>query len=158
MNFVVACSMQYGSIRTPRETVHHVWSFLTEQMAETQKSRIYCQLAIIEESGRMRHRPEHLDQSELEVVDLLDHPRVADAKAAWARKNNWRCERMLAFQHIEFPDVQRRIDREPGEYRIIGNLPGFAYDMHTRVGLAVCLRLCGHRSMKQFFAENPVTQ
>ncbi len=50
MDFVLACSQAF----TPsvgRQVLHRVWSFLTIEMCNTQKSRIYCQLSLLRTVG-----------------------------------------------------------------------------------------------------------
>ena len=50
-----------------------IWSFLTKQMCMTQKSRIYCQLSIIEEMLRHGEKPATLDDWESALVAKIAH-------------------------------------------------------------------------------------
>ena len=158
MNFAVACVVLYGSVKTPIESMYSTWCFLTEQLCSTQRSRVYCQLSIIEGAIRRGQPVETLTDWEIEIVEALAHPQAMDAKRVWAERNNWRCEGMLHFQHMQFSGVEIGRGPQPRDYRLIADLPDFAYDVHTRIGRAVCARLCAHEPIRQFLADNPSSQ
>jgi len=40
-------------------------------------------------------------------------------------------------------------------YELLGDLPDFCYDMHTRLGRAVCTRLAGEGAIQEFIKKHP---
>lgn len=148
MNFAIACSMEYGSVKVPKETKHHVWSFLTQKMCESLRSRVYCQLSFIEGliKAGITPPPEDLEPWEIQLVETLSKARQEPnlPKFQWTRKNNWRGEGMLDFQGLQLGAkelVAEAYVAAPAE--TLSGLPAFAYDMHTRVGKTVTFRLAG---------------
>lgn len=161
MNFVIAAS----SIWTPSKPAgdqYAVLCFVTGLMCATKKSRIFCSLSIIE--NQLKELPfSPAGDWERYVVALLkskDGYPADSVKAEWARKNDWRGEQMLRYQYfsagVEWLAAEvnsvTSADLEPGT--ILGGLPDFAYDMHTRVGKNMLVRVTGHPKVKAFYSEH----
>jgi len=152
MNFIVACSMVYRQ-SAGADVLKTVWLFLTEQMCQTTRSRIYCQLSAVEDCIRKEEVPCDLTDWERAVVQHVTvkwHPLGDSLKAAWAVRNDWRAERLLKFQATVTVPFQVEVMTPDVKYELLCGLPDFSYDTHTRVGKVVCNRLCGHGPIKQF--------
>lgn len=148
MNFVLACSAIFTPSKVTDQQLLKMWSFLAKQMCRTQKSRIFCQLSIIEEMLRRGEKPATLDDWESALITKIATPALNTAKEKWAEKNNWRGEGMMHFQHLAF-DVQTAED-ELKPFETIGGLPDFSLDMHTRIGTRVLRFLSEHYPFRQF--------
>jgi hypothetical protein len=153
MNFVLVCSAIYTPSKVENQQLLKIWSFLTEQMCRTKKSRIYCQLSIMEEMLRMGIIPERLDEWETALIAKITAPVIDTPRQQWAEKNNWRGEGMVHFQHFTFAVVAS--DEKTKPFETMGGLPDFAYDMHTRVGLRALSLLSGHSPFKKFIEKHP---
>lgn len=158
MNFAVACSMAFGSHRTSDERLRNVWTFLTQQMCGATRSRIYCQLSIIEGHVRRGRKLTGMTDCQQALVHILAEPDYGSAKQRWSDRNNWRAEGMLHFQQCAFSDVASAqdigADFQPGE-TLMNGLPSFAYDWHTRVGRNVCARVAASEPFSGWFGANP---
>ena len=159
MNFVIACS----ALITPkvgRIALFRVWSFLTEKMCLAQKSRIYCQLSIIEGMIKEEKIPKNLDDWEKGVLTCRGTSSQCSHKEYWAEKNNWRGEGMLKFQNRNLslsPHQAKQKVWHPKEHKSLAGFPDFCYDMHTRVGKGLCIRMSGYPIFKEYFLKHPVT-
>jgi hypothetical protein len=152
MNFVLACSMIFTPSKVTDEQLLKIWSFLSKEMCRIQRSRIYCQLSIIEELLRRGEQPATLDGWESVLITKILTPVRDTLRQKWAEKNNWRGEGMVKFQHLAF-DVQPAED-ELKPFETIGGLPDFTYDMHTRVGTRVLRFLSEHPPFRQFLEKH----
>jgi hypothetical protein len=156
MNFVIACSMTCTAKTLAPEDLLRVWLFVTTRMCDTTRSRIYCQLSLIEEFTKKGLTPcDLLEDWEKDIATALTAaPISSDPKTLWAFKNNWRGEAMLKFQTYDL-NLRPIASEEPERsYEMLFGLPDFTYDMHTRIGRTACIWMCG--SFKRFFNEHPV--
>lgn len=152
-NFVVAWS-QISSGKIGLEQMARVWGFLTEQMADAKKSRIFCQLGIVVE---MKSDVPDLDEWERCVVEQVKQLPVRSEKDAWIAKNDWRTEKLLRYQLYEFGLKLEEMRSSDLAFETLSGLPDFAHDMHTRSGRAAILKLCQHLPIKEFFIHHPST-
>ena len=154
MNFVIACSTVFKP-STTYETLQRVWVFLTQQMCSAQKSRIFCQLSIIENCIKKDEIPAGLDAWETSVVEYLKTPLESiSPQHVWARKNDWRGEGMLKYQG-NFPlKLEEGIHTFADTHEILSGLPSYCYDMHTRVGKATIIRMTGLNKIKELFTAS----
>jgi hypothetical protein len=141
MNFVIACSQCYPPSR-PIYELKQVWGFLTEWMCETARSRIFCQLSIIEGLVKGGKKVGELSGWERKVIRMIMELPDQTKKQQWAIKNDWRGEGMLKYQNlvddIEWDWTPAKVDVS---YELLAGLPDYCYDMHTRIGSIVCNRL-----------------
>ena len=160
MNFVIACSTLFRPSAGP-EALRNVWEFLTKEMCRAQRSRVYCQLALVSDGIKRGDLSGVMSSWEQAIIEELKaRPSVTDgdqctAKTKWALKNDWRADGMLKFQatiqtafevHATGPDVA---------YQLLSGLPDFSYDKHTRSGKAVCARLARYGAIRKFLNEHP---
>jgi hypothetical protein len=93
MNFVIVCSTLFRPGVGP-DALRKVWQFLTQAMRKTQKSRIYCQLTLIEDAVKRGELATDLNAWERSIIDKVETRRaLADEapctpKGKWALKNN----------------------------------------------------------------------
>jgi hypothetical protein len=153
MNFVLACSTLFTPSKVTDQQLLKIWSFLTEQMCETQKSRIYCQLSIAEGLLRQGTIPEELDSWEASLIAQISARAMETPRQKWAEKNNWRGEGMVHFQHLAFATLFSEEELSP--FEIVCDLPDFTFDVHTRVGTRVLRYLSEHSPFRQFLEEHP---
>jgi hypothetical protein len=159
MNFVMACSVHFSGVKTPGHQMYQIWAFLTMQMCQNEKSRIYCQLSIIE----------NLIKTGLAVLDVTPEENLLikdialptwnqpTEKYGWSMKNNWRGEGMLKYQQWALA-TQPSTDAEFLTPAVaLKGLPDFSYDMHTRVGKIVVIRLTGRQPFKGWLETYGVT-
>jgi hypothetical protein len=141
MNFVIACSQCYPPSR-PIYELKQVWSFLTEKMCQADRSRIFCQLSIIEGLVKGGKKVGELSDYERKVVRLIMELPEATKKQQWAIKNDWRGEGMLKYQNMVDDIYWEGHKADPDvSYELLAGLPDYCYDMHTRIGSIVCNRL-----------------
>jgi hypothetical protein len=159
MNFVIVCSTLFRPGAGP-DVLRKVWESLTQEMCRTQKSRIYCQLSIIEEAVERGEIANTLSDWERAVIQELRTRRVltdggqCTAKEKWAIKNNWRGDGMLKFQATIDTPFEVRATQPDLSYNILCGLPDFCYDKHTRLGRAVCSRLATTGAIQEFLRKN----
>lgn len=153
MNFVICASKVY----TPKKAAdfqYKVLCFLTEMMCETDRSRVYCSESIIDSLLSSAVMPNNLKPAEKE---LLAHIQECGDVTDWAVKNNWRGEGMLKYQMLAGTTNQSLMPRfwKRPEPLLLKGLPSYSYDMHTRVGKSVLVRMTGFKVIKEFFEQNP---
>jgi hypothetical protein len=108
MNFVIVCSTLFRPGVGP-DALREVWQFLTEEMCRTQKSRIYCQFALIEDAVKRGELTSDLSAWERAIVEQVKTRQVltdtshCTPKRDWALKNHWRADGMLKFQATNRP-------------------------------------------------------
>jgi len=160
MNLVIACSTLYRAGAGP-DVLRKIWLFLTEQMCMTQKSRIFCQLSLIENAIERGEVASDLSAWERAVIKqlktgrVLPHGSECTPKTNWALKNNWRADGMLKFQatiDMPFELQSRQVDVA---YQLLSGLSYFTYDTHTRLGRAVCAELAGHNVIRDLLKDHP---
>jgi hypothetical protein len=151
MNFVLACSTVFTPSKVTDQQLLKIWSFLTKQMCRMQKSRIYCQLSIVEEMLRRGETPAGLDDWESALTLKILAPVLDTPKQRWAEKNNWRGEGMVHFQHLIFT-VKASKDGMKA-FETLDGLPDFTYDTHTRRGKKALVYLSRYAPFNQYFAE-----
>lgn len=160
--FVVACA----TIFPPKSTGHltyGLWCFLVEQLCDRpNRSRVYCSLSIVETAILQGELPELTEKDLLIVAAITKRAAsVEDATSPWTYwlgKNDWRGEGMLKFVGMELPfDIE--VSSQPvRHYQVILDLPSYAYDMHTRIGLAVLKKLVrgiDKTDLRDFFKQHP---
>jgi hypothetical protein len=159
MNFVVACSTLYSSMKTELPQMYQVWCFLTEQMCGGPKSRIYCQLSIIENLIKQGLAVPDLTEDQEKMVKDVAIPtwNQQTEKYVWSLKNNWRGEGMLKYQQWQLQTIPSDDAAFLTEPVTLKGLPDFAYDMHTRVGKVVVIRLTGRKPFKDWLVEHQIT-
>jgi hypothetical protein len=152
MNFVLACSTAFTPSKVTDPQLMRIWSFLTKQTCNAQKSRVYCQLSIIE--GMLKHsqKPATLDEWESALIHKILTPILDTPRQKWAKKNSWRGDGMVHFQHLTFDVISGEDEIRP--FEAIGGLPDFALDMHTRVGTRVLRFLSERFPFRQFLEKH----
>jgi hypothetical protein len=154
MNFVMCASAIY----TPKKAAEYqykVMCFLTEMMCATPRSHDYCRVSCIKWYLDNAILPQNLSSEEQQVLmDIKD----VEKTSGWAMKNNWRGEGMLKYQGITGFTAELILkgagNARPAHHMLKG-LPDYCYDMHTRVGKTLCIRLCGNKQIKEFFQKHP---
>lgn len=159
MRFVIACASVFPPSVGERLT-RHAWTFLTSRMCDTKRSRIYCQLSLLEDwSIRERVPPPGSLTAWDEAVlnDIRQRSNrghsvwIETAFHAWHQKKNWRGQNMLKFAVYACPLEPVSLQQEFPPSEVLCGLPDFCYDMHTRVGRRTCRRVCESTALKQFF-------
>src|SRR6185437_10102220 len=89
---------------------------------------------------------------------LLKLPK--DPWTQWLRKNDWRTEGLLRYITTRLP-FGIEISKVPvTQAQFLLQLPNYAYDMHTRVGLAVLQKLvrgvAGAEELREIIARNAI--
>jgi hypothetical protein len=166
MRFVTACSQLY-SPSVGREKLARVWGFLTHEMCTTRRSRIFCQLSLLEDFLiTERLTVDGLTEWELNVLAVIRALKnrdnafwSADPETAWLIKNNWRGQNMLKFMKYA-PHGGILLQVMPSEmtappWETLVGLPDFCYDMHTRVGKRTIVRLSSLPIVKNFYVQHP---
>lgn len=151
MNFVLVAS----SVYTPKKAADYqykVLCFLTEMMCATERSRAYCMMSIIEGLIQGGVMPQSLTDYEREMVKRI---KETPSTGTWSAKNNWRGEGMPKFQECKIHHKFDVLNDEVDELVLLKGLPSYCYDMHTRVGKGVLIRMCGFSVVKAFFEKNP---
>jgi hypothetical protein len=157
--FVIACATVFPP-SAGEPLTKHVWSFLTACMCEARRSRIHCQLSLLEDWTERERVPTptgltHWDRSLLGEIHRLSNksePFWSGTRFnAWHQKNNWRGQNMLKFAvypcAVEaVPDHKKM---PPSE--VLCRLPDFCYDMHTRVGKQAYRQLRRLPAVQEFF-------
>jgi hypothetical protein len=161
MRFVIACSILWPPA-SGSEWTRTVWSFLTAAMCDAQRSRIHCQLSLLEDwTVRERISPrdvtewEHMVLTTIRQLSDKEHAFWGDARGAWSQKNNWRGQNMLKFADYPLPLSVTAAPQDPPPHHVLCGLPGFTYDMHTRVGNRARVRLCAEPEIGEFLRRHP---
>lgn len=161
MAFVMAAFEVFKPKKAP-DIQRQVMARLTQMMCESNKSRTYCSMSIIE--GAMPHLitetedtivvnvPGGLTAWEMEFIEFMKN-RPADAPQtveAWCRSKGALAEGLSKFYSV-YPELSVRTNLHHAPVEMICGLPSYAYDMHTRVGKTATFRLCGYKDLKEFF-------
>ncbi len=161
MRFVVACSTLWRPSSDEHST-RTALSFLTAEMCNTKRSRVLCQLSLLEDwTIHERLTPGAATPWEgfvLSVIGELSDKQQAHWQGvgpSWALKHNWRAENLLKFSEYPLPLSVVPMLQDVPTSQVLHDLPDFAYDMHTRIGNRVRARLCGESGLKEFFLQHP---
>lgn len=162
MKFVLAVSSVFTPSKMSGQQALDLWIWLTEMMACSDKSRLYCQFSILENCikegavnafGSTGHG--------FHVRQVLATPVGYQASTEgdkWLCKADWRGEGMASgpVRRVQIPGEMVQNGWNPPAVQSIAGLPDYAYDMHTSVGKGVCIKLCGHVQVKNVFnVETP---
>jgi hypothetical protein len=160
--FVIACS-----IVTPKkgsEENYPLVCFLTEKMCDLEhRSRVYCSCSFVEEH-LSSHLPTWSDRDEVVISWLNDvSAKVKSASTPvemWLSTNNWRGEGMLKYLAKDLPFEMQRSSLPLPPPKVLFGLPSYAFDQHTRIGLAVLRRLvkgvAGAEEIREFLRHQKV--
>jgi hypothetical protein len=163
MRFVLACAVLFPP-SVGDQLTRQVWSFVTARMCEAQRSRILCQLSLLEDWTERERVPTpplltSWDEAllcEIHKLSRKTHPLwTTSAFHAWHQRTNWRGQNLLKFAVYPIPLDAELVADEPPAFEVLFRLPDFAYDRHTRVGKRTCRRICGIAAVAQFFREHP---
>ena len=145
VRFVVACATVFSPKKMGAEN-HRLLCFLAEQMCDLPtRSRVCCSFEIVSNAVEKRALPS-LGPDDRMILDAIARQKAAIQMAntplyEWQKKHNWRTEGLLRFVGLEVA-LEKEVRSEPVPHcRTIFELPGYCYDMHTRIGLAVLRRL-----------------
>lgn len=162
MKFVLACNTVFSSAKLPNSVIFPLWLFLTDILCSSVKSRLYCQFSILRDalvspdlkyksfdSCTFGEKIREVLLTDLKALDLSESEQ-------WLLKSNWRAEGMA------IGPIQQRLlnlpvtptDEVPIPSVLLKGLPGYCYDMHTRVGKGALTRACGVLQIRQFFATS----
>ena len=163
-SFVVACATVFPPKKTGDKN-YDLFCFLAEQMCDLPtRSRIYCSYGIIEPAAMKDELPA-LTAEEKQIVDaIMQRKAVIQAGAnrwqQWQAKNDWRSEGMLRFVGLRLPLEMTDVERAVPRCKVLFDLPSFAFDTHTRIGLEMLRRLArgvpGAEAISEFFEQNRV--
>lgn len=143
--FVVACATLFAPRRVGQENCR-LWCFLVEQMCDLPiRSRIYCSYGTLDPAIAKSELP-RLDASDTEIIGrIVEQKRRVmfseDPWHSWQKKNDWRAESLLKFVDMPRPTVVSINEAPLPAHKMLFDLPSYAYDVHTRVGLEVLRRL-----------------
>jgi hypothetical protein len=162
--FVVACSTVFQPQKTGAEN-HRLICFLAESMCDLpNRSRIYCSYSAIEPGVIHSDLPE-LSPTDLAIVAAIRETRAAvqvpkSAWRAWQKRNDWRTEGLLRFVGLMLPMQMQVIDTPLPTNAMLFDLPGYCYDVHTRLGLQVLQQLVrgarGAEGIRDFFRHTKI--
>jgi MgsA AAA+ ATPase C terminal len=143
--FVVACATLFAPKRTGEEN-YRLWCFLVEQMCALPfRSRIYCSYGILDAASAAAELPKLTDSDARIIASIVERKREVVTSAEpwrqWQRKNDWRAEGLLRFVDMPHPTRLTINDTPIPAHKMLFDLPSFASDMHTRVGLEMLHRL-----------------
>jgi hypothetical protein len=162
--FTVACSTIFLPKKTGRLN-YDLLCFLTEQMCELRsRSRIYCSYCVIEPAAVKCELPELSTEDELIVSAIMERRASVLAPQSfwqqWLKRNQWRAEGLLRFVGLELPLEMTIVTAAIPPHRMLFDLPGYCYDMHTRTGLAVIRWLIhgvrGAEEIRDLFRQNQI--
>ena len=162
--FVITCATVFSPKKTGHEN-YDLLCFLAEQMCDlATRSRIYCSYSIIETIASKFSLPELSVQDEQILwAIMLRKPAMQKTNRLWQewqRENDWRAERLLKFVGLTLPLEMTRAEAPIPKHTMLFDLPSYAMDMHTRVGLEMLKRLVrgehGAESIKDYFKQNCV--
>jgi hypothetical protein len=114
------------------EAYDSVWKFTVMLCRHPTRSRAWCSLLLMEQ--HLKYSP---DSSLSWVAHLAKASAIADpALHDWCTKGKWRGDGMLRYRGLNLPFEFTKVDFVDRRYpsKTIAGLPGYAYDLHTRVG------------------------
>ena len=161
-SFVVACATVFPPKKTGDKN-YDLFCFLAEQMCDlSARSRIYCSYSLIELAASKSEMPELMMKDKAIVEAIMQRKAVIQAAEnpwqAWQAKNDWRSEGMLRFVGLTLPLKVTTVHTPVPPFKMLFDLPSFAFDTHTRVGLKMLHRLvqgvAGAEAIREFFQQN----
>jgi hypothetical protein len=161
-SFVVACATVFASKKTGDKN-YDLFCFLAEQMCDLSfRSRTYCSYSLIELAASKSEMPELMMKDKAIVETIMQRKAVIQAGAnrwqQWQAKNDWRSEGMLRFVGLRLPLEMTEVERAMPRCKVLFDLPSFAFDTHTRIGLEMLRRLvqgvAGAEAIREFFQQN----
>ena len=163
-SFVVACATVFPPRKTGCDNLR-LMGFLAAQMCDLPtRSRIYCSYSVIELAATKSELPELLVQDGPIVAAIMQRKASVQGPESpwqeWQKKNDWRAEGMLKFVGLALPMEMTRAQAPVPPHKILFDFPSCAFDMHTRVGLAMLKRLVqgveGAEGISELFRENRI--
>lgn len=172
MAFVLTASSVFTpSTLTPTHT-RALWVFLTRLMCLSNKSRLYCQFSLLQES-QVEYGAKIQTFYSTEFGRQLGKIVSADLKAMtlstrdqWLLTANWRAEGMSVGPI--WHDMLRAKNQDaakltqtpwtPPPPSLLSGLPSYAYDKHTQVGKAALTRASTLPVVRKLFAEHPCSE
>lgn len=163
-SFIVACTTVFPP-KTTGSSIYDLTCYLVGRMCDLPaRSRIYCSVSVIELAVLKSTLPELTAEDALIVSAILQQAEAVRVPGnpwqAWQRKNAWRAEGMLHFVGLRLSTEMTMVTEPVPPFRILCDLPSYAYDTHTRVGLEVLRRLArgveGGGAIGEFFRQNRV--
>jgi hypothetical protein len=136
--FVVACATSSPA----RKNNNDIWCFLVEQMCDlAARSRIYCSMSVVEAAATKAQLPQ-LSVEEARVASAVERRASSIAYPSlpwehWLKKNGWRAEGLLKFLDLRLSGDITHSGLPVPSYKLLFELPSYAFDMHTRPGMTV---------------------
>lgn len=169
MAFVLAASSVFTPSTTSPAETRALWTVLTRLMCMSAKSRLYCQLSLLQESQveyGARIQTFHSTEIGRQVGKIVSSDfRNMDLAPAerWLATANWRAEGMSVGPM--WHEMLRAADQDAASLTVIPwtplpavtlkGLPSYAYDKHTQVGKAALSRACSLPLVRKLFNEHP---
>lgn len=164
--FVIAITEKYPP-RALGEQNYQAACFVTQEMGLLpNRSRVGCSCAIIEEAAMKSELFDLPPEDKLIVSAITRQKRVVQAAEnlwhTWQKKNDWRSDGMLKFLGLEFPLEATTVEEPIPPSVVLYDLPAYAFDMHTRVGLKMLHRMvrgvAGAEAIRSFFERNKMRE
>ena len=162
MTFVLACASVFTPSTLDSDNTLRLWQFLTAELCDSPKSRVYCQYSILQTA--LASNTSHyvsFDRSAVgrQVRAVLQAPLVGvTERHKWLMKANWRAEGMAvgpiwhdALSHLKEYWTEQTFWNTP----MLHGLPNYAYDKHTRVGSIALTRACDIYHVKEQLKRFP---
>ena len=146
--FVTACASLYKPA-SAASWQDKVLCFLTEQMCDSQRSRVWCQYSIVEGCLKSGLKPDVMHETCDAVLALKYDPSPFQQ---WVKKQNAVSEGMLKFMLLPELGLYESDWTSP-EVVLLYGLPDYCYDMHTRVGKGMLYRAMNFHQFKPLLKD-----
>lgn len=153
-------------VSTPVEVGLAVLIELTKLMCVSKKSRLYCQLSIIENAYKSISMFDNLDPKSLKFVNSVtvdvEYKLISEPISSWYKSKSWLTEGMLKYAAYDLKGDYFEpcfINTQYQQNTVVNSLyglPSYAYDMHTRTGKQAINLLLKDADIVRFFELNNV--